>query len=967
MHQVRDVMGSASEKTAIIEAGGTSVTYQDLKQKVNVITSLLSQHKVASGQRVAVYQQATVHWVASMLAVLMIGAVYVPLDSGTLPPRVSAVIEDCNPVAILVDSKARDQCDFLRNLDLAVIDVSLVDSQLLDGVTTLAGPNDPAIILYTSGSTGTPKGVVLKHSNLRNEIDASVKVYGLDSGIVVLQQSSFGFDMSVLQLFLALSLGGTLCMIPEDLRGDSNAVTDVIAEYNVTYTCATPSEYSSWLRHGSQSRLRNSSWSTALSGGEAVTQALLNAFRQLNKPTLELFNGYGPTETTCCSTKVELNYREPGFYDSTIPAGLPSPNESIYIVDEKMRLLPQGLRGEIVIGGAGVAAGYLKNDPRAEKSFVPNTYVDDSFRKLWGMIYRTGDCGRILSNGCLNVEGRMDEDTQIKLRGMRVDLKDIEQAILNAASETIAEAVVSVRSSGKEGSQFLVGHVVFLPEHTVDTESYLRELLKQLPLPQYMCPSMLMPIEKIPRTASAKLDRRAVEKLSVARSPADDTLPGRAMSDVESQMNAIWQEVLSGGLNNLECIGLESDFFELGGTSMLLIEIQAQINRFLNTSLRLVDLFNAPTLGEMAQLVERKVEDGSKVSIDWEVETALPYDFGQIVQISTQPLATYPKTILLTGASAPLGRYILRRLLQSPQIEKIICIAVRHLQERLASQQLVVDPRIVYYEGDVRFARFGLSELEAETIFGEVDCAIHNAAEVSHLKSYSSLRSTNVVSTKELVRLCLPRRVPLHYVSTVGVAMFEIRDTVDEVSVRSMPPPTDGADGYSASKWASEQFLEHVNEVFGLPVWIHRPSGITRSADEEQDQNELLLCILQFSRKMKVVPETDFIKGALDLVSIENVSRNIVTELLVNKPRSQDALSYVHHTGDAIIPFDEMDRYLEQESGDTSVKFEKVPLVEWAERAEKAGLQNSLATVLKNVDKLEISQVNIPRFIKNIA
>jgi hybrid polyketide synthase/nonribosomal peptide synthetase ACE1 len=260
-----------------------------------------------------------------------------------------------------------------------------------------------------------------------------------------------------------------------------------------------------------------------------------------------------------------------------------------------------------------------------------------------------------------------------------------------------------------------------------------------------------------------------------------------------------------------------------------------------------------------------------------------------------------------------------------------------------------------------------LSELHAETIFGKVDCVIHNAAKVSHLKSYPSLRSTNLGSTKELVRLCLPCRVPLHYVSNVGVAIFAIRDTVDEVSVSSMPPPTDGADGYSASKWASERFLEHVNVVFGLPVWIHRPSGITRLADEEQDENELLRSILHFSRKMKVVPETDFIKGALDLVSMENVSRDIVAEMLANKPRSQDGLSYVHHTGDATIPFNEMNKYLEQESGATSVKFEKVPLVEWAERAEKVGLQESLATVLKNVDKLGIAQVNIPRFIKTIS
>lgn len=161
-----------------------------------------------------------------------------------------ARINDCKATAILIDAATETQCGFLDGLDLTIINVSSFDLYPTEDITVVTNSNDPAVILYTSGSTGTPKGVILGHSSLRNEVEVSAEVYGLNSDIVVLQQSSFNFDMSVLQIFLALSLGGTLCVIPRYMRGDALAITETMVEQNITYTCATPSEYSSWLRYG---------------------------------------------------------------------------------------------------------------------------------------------------------------------------------------------------------------------------------------------------------------------------------------------------------------------------------------------------------------------------------------------------------------------------------------------------------------------------------------------------------------------------------------------------------------------------------------------------------------------------------------------------------------------------------------------------------------------------------------------
>lgn len=192
--------------------------------------------------------------------------------------------------------------------------------------------------------------------------------------------------------------------------------------------------------------------------------------------------------------------------------------------------------------------------------------------------------------------------------------------------------------------------------------------------------------------------------------------------------------------------------------------------------------------------------------------------------------------------------------------------------------------------------------------------------------------------------------------------MFAVGDTFDEVSASSTPPPTDGGDGYSASKWANERFLERVNAALDLLVWIHRPSGIMRPPNEEHNQDELLLSILHFSKKIRAMSETHLIQGTLDLVSIQNVSRNIVKDVLENNPRTPNGLSYVHQTGDIVIPLDQMKEYIKRESEEPLPVVEK--LTEWAERAELVGLQSSLANVLKNADQLGILQVHIPRLVR---
>lgn len=267
------------------------------------------------------------------------------------------------------------------------------------------------------------------------------------------------------------------------------------------------------------------------------------------------------------------------------------------------QILEHILSGEI--GGVGLALGYINNDARTELAFASNRHAHDEYiENGWTTVYRTGDRVRIEGNS-LFVEGRLEENTQIKFRGMRVNLRDIEVAILKTAKGSLSEVVVSVRALGKEGSESLVGHVIFGSDTPADPEAFLRGLLGDLPLPQYMCPKALVQVEEMPRTISGKLDRRAVESLSMTH-PSADVAAKRPMSTIESQLKEIWKNVLSHGPHNLEDISTESDFFEMDGTSMRLLEVQAQTRKRLNTSLMVVDLFNSCTLYSMAHLIEHK-------------------------------------------------------------------------------------------------------------------------------------------------------------------------------------------------------------------------------------------------------------------------------------------------------------------------------------------------------------------------
>ncbi|KAL8978053.1 MAG: hypothetical protein Q9177_006503, partial [Variospora cf. flavescens] len=391
----------------------------------------------------------------------------------------------------------------------------------LDDVLQLKVPNAAVIDcaakltssdLYTSGSTGTPKGIIVTHSGLRNEIEGYTKTWKLGAERT-LQQSAYTFNHSSDQIYTGLVNGGMVYTVPWSKRGDPLEITKILHEQSITYTKATPSEYSLWMQYGGDNLRLATEWRRAFGGGEPLSSTITQEFADLGLPQLRVFNSYGPTEISISSTKMEVEYRKKKTVgEGRIPCGYSLPNYATYIVDEQLKPLPAGMPGEICLGGAGVSLGYLNNRDLTSKQFVPDPFASPEYvANGWIRMYRTGDIGHLQDDGAMVFHSRIAGDTQIKIRGLRLELADIESNIVSAAMGMLKEVVVTLREGDPD---FIVAHVVFAPQHTdIDKEAFLEHLLSHLPIPQYMIPVMAVPLDKLPLTNHSKVDRKAIKAL----------------------------------------------------------------------------------------------------------------------------------------------------------------------------------------------------------------------------------------------------------------------------------------------------------------------------------------------------------------------------------------------------------------------------------------------------------------------
>lgn len=922
-HRIDQVAQDNPDKVALMDGIGRCLTYSGMISRIRAIAEALRKVGVSAGSRVLVFQQASSDWVCSMLASMRVGGIYVPLDLRNPMPRLAAVASDCEPKAVLVDSTTLDDVSQLKVPNATVIDISSVD--LVSSIQTpnSAQPNSPAAILYTSGSTGTPKGIIVTHSGLRNEIEGYTKIWKLGAERT-LQQSAYTFNHSSDQIYTGLVNGGMVYTVPWSKRGDPLEITKILHEQSITYTKATPSEYSLWMQYGGDNLRLATEWRRAFGGGEPLSSTITQEFADLGLPQLRVFNSYGPTEISISSTKMEVEYREKKTMgEGRIPCGYSLPNYATYIVDEQLKPLPAGMPGEICLGGAGVSLGYLNNRDLTSKQFVPDPFASPEYAANgWIRMYRTGDIGHLQDDGAMVFHSRIAGDTQIKIRGLRLELADIESNIVSAAMGTLKEAVVTLREGDPD---FIVAHVVFAQQHTdIDKEAFLEHLLSHLPIPQYMIPVMAIPLDKLPLTNHSKVDRKAMKALPLPQRAKEAQEEGE-LTKTMLQLKCVWQDVLGNKDLHFD-ISPSSSFFLVGGNSLLVIRLQSRIRQVFNVVIRLVELLGANTLAEMA----RKIEESSSVAlIDWEAETAPPSIPNFLANVPSTSTSTVkkPKTILITGGTGFLSTHLLPSLSSSPAVGTIHLLAVRPS----SAYKLTPHRKIVVHNGDLSSPLLGLAESVFHTLASEADVILHLGATRSFWDNYQTLRHVNVVPTLELIKLAAPHRVPIHYISSFGVLPTSA-ETAEAGSAAAYQPPRDGSNGYVATRWATERILERAADAMGVPSSVYRFLPATQTVTPVAQLEELVRMV----DITNALPDMSGWEGRMDMVLASQATEFVQNAVLSTRQETDSSVAFTHYTSPVCINFAEMCAFIERERGGTK-GLENMPGLKWIGKIKGMG------------------------------
>jgi amino acid adenylation domain-containing protein len=556
--------------------GGETLTYAELDRRANQLARHLAGLGVGPEVLVGLAMERSASMVVGILGILKAGAAYLPLDPSYPAERLALMLDDAQPPVLLTEDAVVDLLPqywgFTVNLDADEAFVGLQsDEPLAPGIE----PENTAYVIFTSGSTGEPKGVRLTHRGLRNLAEAQLRTFGVTPADQVLQFASLSFDASIFEIAMALGAGATLHMAPRKELMPGPGFVQLLRERGITNVTLPPSVLA-MLPPEELPALE-----TVVVAGEACPAELVARWA----PGRRFWNAYGPTETTVWASTALCTG---GERKPTI--GHPVPNAEIHILDRDLRPVPPGAPGVLHIGGLGLAAGYLNRPALTAERFIPHPFATEPGARL----YDTGDLARWLTDGQIDFLGRVDH--QVKLRAFRIELGEIE-AVLGRHS-AVREAVVLLR--GEAPGQRLVAYLVCDAPNPETTE--LRDLLARH-LPEYMMPSAFVFLDALPLRPNGKIDRDALPDPEQATSARQDRVAPR--NPVEESLVALWEEVLGAGR-----IGVEDDFFELGGYSLAATQILNRVRGLFGVELDFDTFFQSPTVAAVATAIEQVLEGG---------------------------------------------------------------------------------------------------------------------------------------------------------------------------------------------------------------------------------------------------------------------------------------------------------------------------------------------------------------------
>ena len=582
IYQLFHEQANKTPDEVVLEWEDKKISYAKLQKKVNQLAHYLREKGVKAEKTVGIMVKPSPELIIGILGILTAGGTYLPLDPGYPEERINYMLKDSGTDMLLsqknlVSERISDTIDQIYFID---------DEKISDYQFTIPEKinqsHNLAYIIYTSGSTGKPKGVMIEHHSIANTIYWRKNEYKLSINDTVLQLYSFSFDGFVTSFLTPLVSGASLVLVSEDDRKDPIAIKEIIKTKKVTHLCCVPSFYKSLLECIVVKDVK--SLKTVALGGEKIDSILVKKSKKL-KEDLKITNEYGPTENSVITT-IERDLLD------KITIGKPIPNIKIYILDKDLNLMPQGAIGEIYISGSGLARGYLNRPQITARHFITNPYSPDS------RLYKTGDQAKWNEDGTLDFIGRVDQ--QVKVRGFRIEIGEIESQLLKHPD--IKETVVVSRKD-RDNIPYLCAYIVI--ESLKKKEEIFRKELRDFlskELPNYMIPARFVRLEKMPLTPNGKIDRHRLpeptEEIELRKKYHPPT------TKLEKKLALVYTEVL-----DRKKIGIRDNFFELGGHSLNAISLVSVIYKKLNLKLSVKDIMNYPTIERLAEYLESKEKE----------------------------------------------------------------------------------------------------------------------------------------------------------------------------------------------------------------------------------------------------------------------------------------------------------------------------------------------------------------------
>ncbi|HJT64970.1 MAG TPA: amino acid adenylation domain-containing protein [Pyrinomonadaceae bacterium] len=580
VHQWFEAQAARTPEAVALVCEDEQISFRRLNERANHVGHRLQQLGVGPESLVGICLERSVELIVGLLGILKAGGAYVPLDPGYPRERLSFMLEDAGAQVLVTNDNLRPLlADYNGQIVCPDTEREPADAETTKNCVSNVTPANLAYVIYTSGSTGKPKGVSVTHHGVCNTLRWRQTAFSLSEQDRMLQTISIAFDPSVWQIFGSLVTGSCLVLASPGGDKDVSYLVKTIREQKITIADFVPSLLQPFLEQEPQDacqQLRH-----VFCGGEALPVELIEQFYK--SIPAQLHNMYGPTEGTIDTTSWPC---EPLRDGQSVSIGRPVANKRVYLLDQHLQPVPTGVPGHLHVGGVGLTRGYLNQPQLSAEKLIPDLFATEPGAQL----YRTGDLARYLPDGRIEFLGRLDQ--QVKVRGFRIELEEIEAAL--ASHEAVQSAVVLALERTK-GRKELVAYVI-ADKTRKPTVSELRAHLKQR-LPDYMTPSYFVLLDEWPLTPNGKLDRLALPPPADIRSQGE-TVYLAPRNEVEKIVAQVWQDVLQ-----LDQVGVHDNFFDLGGHSLLMLRIQGKVRTLFNRDMSIVEMFRYPTVSSLAEIL----------------------------------------------------------------------------------------------------------------------------------------------------------------------------------------------------------------------------------------------------------------------------------------------------------------------------------------------------------------------------